>query len=93
MQYTADITADEAKSHAGTGGMVDTTVGEVLIKFSIQWHVRRQVHSSWLYRRERHLRAARQMAVDATDAVEAQASDTAAGAVDSWDAAAESATA
>ena len=59
--------------------MVDTTVGAVLVKYSIQWYIRRRVHSSWLYWRERHLRAARQMAVDVTDTLTAQTPGTTAG--------------
>ena len=68
-----------AHTPAVTAGMVDTTVGAVLVKYSIQWYIRRRVHSSWLYWRERHLRAARQMAVDVTDTLTAQAPGTTAG--------------
>ena len=69
-----------------TASMTSTTVGAVLIKHSIRWHIRRQVHSWWLYWRERHLLAAQQMA-----AVAARTPSTATGGADTESAAAEGA--
>ena len=51
-----------------TAGMVSTTVGAVLTKHSIRWHIRRQVYSKWLHWRERHLLTVQQMAADAVAA-------------------------
>ena len=69
-----------------TASMTSTTVGAVLIKHSIRWHIRRQVHSWWLCWRERHLLAAQQMA-----AVAARTPSTATGGADTESAAAEGA--
>jgi hypothetical protein len=53
-------------------GMVDTTVGTVLDKLSTQWYQKRPMHSMWLHWREKHLRAARLIAVHAMAAAPAQ---------------------
>ena len=61
-----------------TASMTSTTVGAVLIKHSTRWFIRRQVHSWWLYWRERHLLAAQQMATVAarTPSTETGGADT-----------------
>ena len=46
-------------------GTISTTVGAVLTKHSIRWHIRRQVYTKWLHWRERHLLTVQQMAADA----------------------------
>ena len=66
-EYSASASYDHS-SGLCRGGMVNTTVGAVLEKHSVQWHIKRQLYNRWLCWRGRHLHIARQMAVRAVAA-------------------------